>query len=134
MADLSITAANVRKGGNALTRMGVAGGAITAGQVVLPSPSTGKFVLADADAANLKGAGGIALNGAADGQPLEVQYGGDITIGATLTPGTAYYLSPTAGGIAPLADVASGDDVILLGIAKSASVLMVKIVDPDVTL
>lgn len=66
---------------------------------------------------------GIALNGAAANQPLAVQRSGDITIGATLTPGLAYYLSDTPGGICPVADVGSGEYVILLGLAKSASVL-----------
>jgi hypothetical protein len=134
MTDLSITAASVKAGSNAVITEGLAGAAVTAGQTVIRSTSTGKFVLADADGAGLKGCDGIALNGAADGQPLKVQQGGDITIGATLTPGTTYYLSPTPGGICPLADVASGDDPVVLGMAKSATVLMLRVIDPDVTI
>jgi len=51
---------------------------------------------------------------------------GPITIGATVTGGVAYYLSPTPGGICPVADVLSGDYPTIIGIATSASVLSVK--------
>jgi len=136
MADISITAANVVKGSNAVVEAGTAGATITAGQVVYKDAADGKYKLADADSATAaaKAPRGIALNGASDGQPLSIIRSGDVTIGATLTPGTAYYLSPVAGGIAPLADVASGDDVVLLGLAESASVLAVDIQITGVTL
>jgi hypothetical protein len=134
MAALSITAANVKQGAAAQVQQGVAGATITAGQAVFRDGTTGKYVLSDADGAGLKQVHGIALHGAADGQPLAVQTGGEITIGATLTAGTAYYLGPTPGSIGPLADVESGDDVILIGIAKTTAILIMKIVDPDVTI
>jgi hypothetical protein len=136
MADLSITAANVVKGSGATVEQGTAGATITAGQVVYKASATGKYGLADCDSATaeVKVPRGIALNGASDGQPLAIVRAGDVTIGATLTPGTAYYLSPVAGGICPLADVASGDNVVLLGLAKSASVLALDIQVSGVTL
>lgn len=127
MADLTITAASVLKGSGAATTKGVAGATVTAGQVVYKEASSGKYKLADADnaTAEIRQPDGIALNGASDGQPLEVLTGGDITIGATVTAGTAYYLSPNPGGIAPLADVLTGDDIVLVGLATSASVIKV---------
>lgn len=136
MADLSITAASVVKGSGATVEQGTAGATITAGQVVYKAAATGKYGLADCDSATaeVKVPRGIALNGASDGQPLAIVRAGDVTIGATLTPGTAYYLSPVAGGICPLADVASGDNVVLLGLAKSASVLALDIQVSGVTL
>lgn len=136
MADLTITAASVLPGSNAAVVQGTAGEAITAGNVVYQSSTTKKWMLADNDSATAeaKAPQGIALNGAALNQPVSVQKSGDITIGATLTPGTAYYLSSTAGGICPVADVASGDNVVLLGIAKSTTVLAVDIQIPGVTL
>lgn len=128
MTDLSITAANVAAGANATTRHGTAGATITAGQVVyLDQTTTGEWLLADSDGASAAVRGGelvgIALNGASDGQPLKVQTDGDITIGATLTAGTTYYLSATAGGIAPLADITGGPYFVIVGIATSTSVL-----------
>lgn len=135
MTDISITAANVIKGSDAVVEHGIAGATITAGQVVYKDATTGKYGLADADgAAALKVPRGIALNGASDGQPLAIARSGDITIGGTLTAGTAYYLSPTAGGIAPLADVMSGDDVVLLGLAETAAILHLDIQVTGVTL
>lgn len=134
MADLTITAANVVKGSNAITANGTAGAAITAGQVVYLDAASGKWKLADNDLTAAKNPGGIALNGASDGQPLSVLTSGDVTIGAALTAGTAYYLSATAGGICPVADLVTGDNVAQIGIAKSTSVLAVKIIVPGVTL
>jgi len=136
MTDLTITAANVAKGANAVTEQGIAGETITAGQTVYRSSTTSKYMKADSNSgtAEAKTARGIALNGAADGQPLMIQKAGEITIGATLTAGAAYYLSETAGGIQPAADLGSGENVCLLGLAKSTSVLVLDIQAPGVTL
>jgi len=136
MASLSITAANVLAGSGATIERGTAGATITAGQVVYRDSADGKYKLADADSATAEARNprGIALNGASNGQPLAIVRAGDVTIGATMTVGLAYYLSPTAGEIGVVADVLSGDDPIILGQAKSTTVLTVKISDPGVTI
>lgn len=130
MSDLSITAANVLAGTDSTAEWGTAGATITAGKSVYYDEASGKWKLADCDdataAVRMSVKGGIALNGASDGQPLKVLRSGDITIGASLTAGVAYYLSKTAGGIAPLADI-SGGTVVLIGVAHSTSVLNVAI-------
>ena len=125
MADLVITAANVAKGAHAALGSGTAGVAITAGQVLYLDAGTQRHVLTDNDGDGTRQAEGIALNAAAAGQPITFLKGGEVTIGAVLTPGMAYYASDTAGGIIPHADLAVGMDVILVGIAVSASVLSV---------
>lgn len=124
MADLTITAASVIAGADAARESGTAGETITAGKAVYFSSTTKKWMLADSNSvtAEARKCTGIALNGASLNQPVTVLKGGDITIGATLTAGTAYYLSDTAGGICPIADVGSGEYVNLLGLAKSTSV------------
>lgn len=131
MTDVSITAANVLKGSNATIEQGTAGATVTAGQVVYKDDADGKYKLADNDASTtgqpIRKPRGVALNGASNGQPLAILRSGDITIGGTLVAGTTYCLSSTAGGICPQADVASGDDVVVLGVAKSTSVLGVAI-------
>ena len=136
MADLTLTAANVLAGSNATTNLGTAGATITAGQVVYFDDTTKTYKLADTDSATaaVRSPAGIALNGASAGQPLMVQTGGDITLGAVLTAGVAYYLSGTAGGICPVADVTSGDYPVILGMAKSTSVLAIKIVEAGVAI
>lgn len=136
MTDLSVTAANVVRGSNATTEQGTAGETITAGQPVYKDSTSGKYMKTDSNSATAaaRQARGIALNGASLNQPLMIQMSGDITIGATLTAGTAYYLSDTAGGICPLADVGAGEYVCLVGIAKSTSVLGINIVFPNVAL
>lgn len=128
MADLTITAANVVASANAVRESGTAGATITAGQLVYLDTTDMKYKLADNNgAAALRVPNGIALNGAANNQPLVIQKAGDITIGATMTAGVAYYLSDTPGGICPVADLASGEYPCIIGIAKSASLMDVGI-------
>lgn len=137
MADLVITAASVAGGSNAnIDRSGSFGEAVTSGQAVYKSGTTQKWMKADSNSVTpeARQAIGIALNGGALDQPVAVLKSGDITIGATLTPGTAYYLSDTPGGICPLADVGTGEYVCEIGLAKSTSVLAVNIQFPNVSL
>ena len=136
MADLTITAANVVKGTNARVEHGVAGATITAGQQVYYDTATGKYGLADTNSstAAVRSPRGTALHASLDGQPLAIQRSGEITIGASLTAGVAYYLSGTPGGIAPVADLTTGDYPTLIGIAKSATVLDLKYQESGVAL
>lgn len=134
MADLTITATSVVAGANAAKKEALAGETITAGKAIYLSSSTKKWMLADSNSATaeVRRATHIALNGGALNQPVIGQSSGDITIGATLTAGAAYYLSDTPGGICPDADVGSGEYVCLIGIAKSTSVLAIDIQYPNV--
>jgi len=137
MADISVTASSVLGASSAVKTHGTAGATITAGQVVYLDSTTSTYKLADADSgtAAAKVPVGIALHGASSGQPLTILERGNLTLNAVLTAGTAYYLSPTtAGGICPVADVTSGDDVVLLGLATSTTVLAVDIQVTGVTL
>lgn len=129
MTDLSITAASVVPGADARTISGTAGATITAGQAVYLDTATNTYKLADSNgaAALIRTPVGIALHGASANQPLTIQRSGDLTIGATLTAGVAYYLSDTPGGICPVADVGSGEYPCIVGIAKSTTVLDVNI-------
>lgn len=129
MADLSITAASVAAGSGAKKVNGIAGAALTAGQVVYLDATTDTYKLADTDSATAaaRSPAGIALHAAASGQPIAVHTSGPITIGATVAVGDAYWLSGNAGGICPVADVAAGDYPCIIGICTSTSVLDVKI-------
>lgn len=128
MADLVLTPASVIAASDATTESGVAGATITAGQVVALNTTTGKYVLADADGASgIDRPRGIALNGASDGQPLKIAKAGNVTLGAVLTAGVSYFLSPTPGGIGVRGDVLTADIVSSLGIATSTTVLALDI-------
>jgi len=124
MSDLSVTAANCVPGADARLEAGFAGETITAGMAVYKA-STGLWMKADSNSATAlaRQATGIAMCGSSLNQPITVQKSGSLTLGATLTAGTAYYLSDTAGGICPVADVGSGEYVDLIGVATSTSVL-----------
>lgn len=136
MADLSITAANVVSGEGANIEHGKAGETVTAGKTVYQDAATKRWLLADSNSATAaaRAPKGITLNGASLGQPLAVHKSGPLTIGATLTPGVAYYQSDTAGGICPVADVGTGEYSTIIGIATSASVLDVAIQSSGVAL
>lgn len=133
MADITVTATSV-VGGTGPTvnieRQYLAGATITAGQAVYLS-SSNTWLLADSDgAAAARACGGVALNGAATGQPVAVQTSGSITIGGTVVSGTPYFVSNTAGGICVLGDLGSADTVIYIGVATSTTVIALQIHNP----
>lgn len=129
LADITITAANVTPVTGYTFTDGTAGATITAGQVVYKDASDGDaFKLADCDAsATTSAVIGIALHGAADGQPLRVQTAGSINIGGTVAVGSIYILSGTAGGIQVSTDVAQSDWVSVLGIATTTGIISLRI-------
>lgn len=136
MVDLTITPANVVSDPNASREVGTAGVAVTAGQLVYKDSTTKKYLLADTNSATLEARKplGIACHAAALNQPLTIHKAGPITIGATLVAGTDYYASDTAGGICPRADVGATENVVLIGLASSTTVLNVDIQITGVTL
>ena len=123
MSDLSITAANV-----AATQFDskyLAGETITQGKTVYRDGNT--WMLADASAVGTADCKGIAINSALAGQPIAVCQSGNITTGATMTVGLPYYLSATAGGICPEADLVTGNFPTFLGFATTATNLVLAI-------
>lgn len=132
MADVTITAASVKPDSDAVTGTGTAGVAITAGQVVYLNRTTGKLELADADVLTSSKVAGIALNNAALDQPVTYQTGGTINIGGTVVVGTVYVASPTAGGVAPWADLLAADFVSILGVASTTGKIKLAIFNTDI--
>lgn len=122
MVDISVTAASVLPGAGAITEDGIAGETITAGQALYKA-ADGFWYKADADSATAlaRDAKAISLNGASASQPVKVQKSGEITFNAAFTAGVTYYLSGTAGGICPVADVGTGEYYDVIGIAKSTT-------------
>ena len=123
MVDISVTAADVQPGTGAVVKHGTAAEAITAGESVHKLASDGLIYLSDADHATAakRAVSGIALNSAAAGQPIAYQESGVIDIGGTVTVGEIYVLSGAAGGIAPEGDLATGDNVSIIGVGVTAT-------------
>lgn len=137
MADISVTAASVLPGADAAIQIARAGAAIAIGEMVYKEAATGLYKLADADSATqeVQETGAMALSAAAaSGQPFVIQTAGDVTMNAALTAGARYYLSSTPGKIEPEADLSSGEEINLIGMAKSTTVLTIRIQRPGVTL
>ncbi len=101
MADLVITASQVKAGAGAVEGTGVAGATVTAGQSVYEDQADGKIKLADSNlslaAAKAKG---VALHGALQNQPIRYQKGGKVIVGAAAAPakGTIYVASALTKG------------------------------------
>lgn len=130
MTDVTVTAASVIAGSGArrIRKAIDTGVTVTAGQAVYVDATSGKLKLADADVLASAAAAGIAENGGGAGQWISVIYeDDDFTAGGTLVVGETYVVSTTAGGIAPIGDLASGDFTTILGIAKTAAKLNLRL-------
>lgn len=131
MTDLAITAAQVQPGTtDASFAQGTAGATITAGQTVYLDSSSGTYKPANATTSAATAAVvGVALNGASSGQPLKIQVGGTLTLGAGAAPavGTVYCQSTNNGGIAPAVDLATGMRTSILGVGGAANTIILKI-------
>ena len=99
--------------------------AITAGMAVYLSTADNKLYPADANVSVATAeAIGIALNTGTEGQPCEVQRGGDVYLGATAnpTPGVLYVLGDADGKIHPATDLTTGWYATVLGVAMNPGV------------
>lgn len=128
MADFSVTAASVVKTANTAISEGIAGGTLTAGQAVyIDTSDSSKLKGCDADASASSVAAGITLHGASSGQPIKYATSGNLTFNAAFAAGDCVCVSTTVGGLAPYADLASGDFVTVVGIATSTTNLKIQI-------
>lgn len=139
MADLSITANSVVTAADGVfDKDAYFGEAVTAGMAVYKKSSDGKYWKAQSDGtAEESGSNvlfGVAMNGGAAGQPAVVQRGGTVTIGATIAAGVFYYISNTAGGICPVADLGSADYPSVIGYGTTTAILKISPVASGVAL
>lgn len=133
MADYSITAASILAADDdTQISTGIFGETITAGQVVYRSTTDRRWYKADADTATTAPAVGIAINGGAAGQPGSIVTAGNLTTNSTGTAGAVVVVSTTAGGLAPVADLGSGDYVTVVGVFTSATNLLVSFIQSGV--
>lgn len=116
------------------------GSALVPGDVVYMK-TDGTVALGDSDtaaAAALKIPVGIVRIGGADGVSVTVQFSGKITLTLAqwdvvgtdangLDPGSKYYLSGTAGEITTTAPNTAGDTLFIVGVAISATVMLVRL-------
>lgn len=127
MSDISITAANVLKGGSSSIFRGTIGAGVTVTQgKAITVQANGTIALADSNGtAPLNSVAGIALTGGSPGQPVDyAQTDPAFTSGGTLTSGDTIYLSDTPGGLTnAYADIASGSTVIIIGLVNTDGTL-----------
>lgn len=123
MSNLSPTAANVKRvSGSIFTK--TAGAAVVRGDMCYVKASDGKAYLGQCDGTTEEAeALYMALNDAAADQPVTLQKGGEVNLGAILTVGVVYVLSAAAGKIAPLADLVSTNKLTIVGTARTTSIL-----------
>jgi hypothetical protein len=134
MAVLSITDSEVKSVTSQFNPSYLAGQTIFAGDVVTISNNIAFLAdsLADEDPyvpdrpASVTSIVGVALNTAAEGQPLTIQTYGDILLGNVLTAGNAYYLG-VDGAICERSDLTAGSRIILLGVAADTQTLVLAV-------
>ncbi len=136
MADLTVVAANVVADYQATLKTGTAGEAISAGQALyVDSTDSNQLKLAKHDGTEAEAdAIGIALADAADNASVTYITAGELALGGVLTKGVVYGLSATYGALAPITDTGSADYVTVLGVARSAGTLEVRIIASDTVL
>lgn len=135
MADISYTTTNVVPGADAVLEVVTAGGTLTSGMPVYRDATAANKVKAcQADTLAKSTCYGIVLSAvAALNQPVVIARSGSVTFGSGLTVGTTYCVSDAnAGGIAPEADLTTGDYKTILGVATSTSVLKLQILNSGV--
>jgi hypothetical protein len=128
VADLTITAANVGRGGatTEIQQNCQFGEAMTQGQSTYLSTDN-KWYKADADTSSASMAKGVVMTPASTNGYGDIALSGPIAIGATVAVGQVYVVSTTAGGIAPYADLGTGDFVTILGVADTTSTINLSI-------
>jgi len=127
MADITITAANVRAGSDTITELKQAGATITAGDILFLNVVTGKWspafaYLSDAQTACIAVLL-FALSNASADEYVVVAKAGDVTVGGTIVDGEIYVLGAGAGGFAPADDLTTGWYSTRIGYGKSTSVM-----------
>ncbi len=133
--DLSVTASAVVPSALAVTRTGIAGATIAAGQLIYKDTADNRIKLADCNGASalIRTPIGLAIVSASSGQPIVyVIEDPALTLNAVAAKGVAYVLSATPGGIAPIADLATGwyPAVIGLGGSTTTAAISFKLICP----
>jgi|OM-RGC.v1.026302643 hypothetical protein len=135
MADLNITASDVQLAEGA-AGVGTLSAAVDAGDVIQYDSDAGTWGPAsDTVEATVRVA--IALASGAAGQTIALAStdGDELVLGSVLTPGEIYIISSNAGRIAPHGDlsIAGGDQLFILGYAKTATTLVFTPIHTGVT-
>lgn len=133
MADITVTAANVRPLEGAVMRRGTAGGSGSVGDLVYQA-SDGDWEQADADfLANSQARGVVVgVNGQAGataftaGDRLDIVRWGPVAWGASMTIPGRVYVSTTAGKGDQTAPASAGDYPFVVGYAEAANILFVE--------
>lgn len=121
--DVSQTPANVLWVSGTREFQGVGGATVAAGQPVYLDTATNTYKLARATSATLAVVAGLSTDGTYSGRSgLFAPPGATINVGFTTTAGTIYCLSAAAaGGIAPWADLTTGNYVNVLFIGTGTA-------------
>lgn len=138
MADLTVNAALVNYSNQATLRREYSLGfaSAQAGQIVVLN-SSNQWVKVDVNGAigtNYGDTIAMLATGGNTNQPaVAIQEDPGLNVGAILTNGVAYYGSPNAGAIAPVADL-TGSVSLLLGVARSTTVINFKPITTGATI
>lgn len=127
MADLTVSSSLVQPSETAPFETGVCGAAFTAGQTGYKDASDSRWKLAVATAQASAAARGIATGNFSTGQIGRFQTHETLNLGGGVSVGTVYAVSTNAGGIAPIADVTTGNWITPLAVGATTNNLSLNI-------
>lgn len=140
MADISVTASAVQlkvESVSGSVRDVVYGESVTPGQLLYQNSSDTLYYKSDADASGKKQVEVLALTpGGANDPGVVAGPGAYVKLGSgVMTKGVAYFMSKTAGGICPQADVtSSGTAVSIAGVAYDTDTLYFRPINTGISL
>lgn len=134
MAAITITSVRPTASTGAPDRV-IYGATLGVGVPVYKLASDGEHYAADCDASSAtKSVKGITITEGVNGGYGYIVSRGTVEFpGASMTEGTTYFLGPTAGQIVEYSDLSSGDDVVRMGTAVSATEFKLSIEDTGAT-
>lgn len=122
MTDITVTPADVRWISGTAPRKVNAGAQVDPGELVYQDPADLEYKLADGDALATLNNPALAISNGEDGRNMLAAFkGARCDFGATLTAGTIYVASLTAGGIAPESDIMTGDFILIVCIGEGTT-------------
>jgi hypothetical protein len=127
MADITVSSSLVQPSETAPFESGVCAASFTAGQLGYLDGSLNKWKLAVATAQPAAAARGVATANYSTGQIGRFQTHETLNLGGGVSVGTVYAVSTNAGGIAPIADVTTGNWITPVAVGATTNNLSLNI-------
>ena len=129
MADIAITGTSLPQPSNPFVLLsGVAGQNLTAGQCGYVKAADGLIYTSKSKTAGAMQVTGIIMDTVSTGAAVRLLKSGNLNINAVAVVAVPYVLAED-GGIAPAADLATGDTTVVIGVGITTTQILVSIIN-----